>query len=214
MSDYYFLTDKNVLFFGGNLYLMLNQGHVLLLFTGNVAFPGGKRMPGETEQETSLRESQEEINLRLSDVRHVIGLLPPRVSRTGILVTPVLAIIRPDFKPEIDPNEVELAFELPLKRFLSSEGYHGVRMTNSFGVDFTLPFFDDDIDEHRVTTFGLTAMYCIEIATGIFKQLPDFDFLNQSVLGASLDSLSPDAPFKNLVTYLHERYHSHRASKL
>ena len=171
-------------------------------------------MEGEDEKETSLRESHEEIGLCESDIRHVIGLLPPRVSRSGILVTPVIGIVRPDFKPRIDPQEVQLAFKLPLIRFLSARDFNGVRLTNDYGFDFTLPFFDDRVDGQLVTTFGLTAMYCIEVAVGILQQKPDFEFLNQAVTGGKPDSLSPSAPFKNLTMYLYERFMIAPASKL
>ncbi len=88
-------------------------GH-LLHHPGQISFPGGHIDPGdETPEETALRETEEETGL---DRRHVeiIGHLNQYVTRTGFLITPVVALVEPPFELNPDPDEVEEVFEVPL----------------------------------------------------------------------------------------------------
>ena len=88
-------------------------GH-LLHHPGQISFPGGHIDPGdETPEETALRETEEETGL---DPRHVeiIGHLNQYVTRTGFLITPVVALVEPPFELNPDPDEVEEVFEVPL----------------------------------------------------------------------------------------------------
>jgi len=85
---------------------------------GEVSFPGGKQEPGETAFETALREAMEEVGLNAAEARP-IGMLDQIVSKHGVLVSPVVAIIPQDFKPVINEDEVESAFFVPLTFFTS-----------------------------------------------------------------------------------------------
>ncbi|MGF1641455.1 MAG: CoA pyrophosphatase [Rhodospirillales bacterium] len=81
---------------------------------GQVSFPGGHIEPeDEGPRETALRETEEEIGL---DRRHaeVIGHLDTYVTRTGFVVTPVVAVVTPPLAIRPDPHEVAEVFEVPL----------------------------------------------------------------------------------------------------
>lgn len=81
---------------------------------GQVSFPGGHIEPAdEGPVDTALRETEEEIGL---DRRHieVIGHLDLYVTRTGFVVTPVVAIVHPPFTLAPDAYEVDEVFEVPL----------------------------------------------------------------------------------------------------
>ena len=107
--------------------------------TGDVAFPGGKRDGNETEADTCLREAREEIGLLPQHVR-LIDTVPPLTSLHGILVTPYIGIVSPDFRPEINTDEVQMAFNFPIIRFLSKRGHKSFTQTLN-GRTFQLPFF-------------------------------------------------------------------------
>ncbi len=85
--------------------------------SGQVAFPGGRyERSDETLIRTAMREAQEEIGLRLTDVK-VEGVLTELfIPPSNFLVLPVVAHIpyRPDMFP--DPREVEKVLEVPLRQ--------------------------------------------------------------------------------------------------
>lgn len=82
--------------------------------SGQIAFPGGKIDPGDASPlDTALREAEEEIGLDRSHVRP-LGYIPPFLSRTGYLITPVVGLVMPPFRLEPNPHEVADIFEVPL----------------------------------------------------------------------------------------------------
>ena len=80
---------------------------------GQVAFPGGRIDPGEDSVGAALREAWEELGLD-PDAAEVVGATDPYRTVTGYVVTPVLAVVRPD--QPLSPHEHEVAdwFEAPL----------------------------------------------------------------------------------------------------
>ncbi len=81
---------------------------------GQVAFPGGRIDPGDASPEAAaLRETQEEIGVR-PDAFEILGRMPDYITGTGFVITPVLAVARPDIHYRINPVEVAAAFEVPL----------------------------------------------------------------------------------------------------
>ncbi len=90
---------------------------------GQVAFPGGKRDPGDADPEaTALREAAEEVGLGPAQAR-VLGRLRPHETVTGFHVTPVLAAIDPGFVPVPEAGEVAEIFEVPLGHLLDLASY-------------------------------------------------------------------------------------------
>lgn len=90
---------------------------------GQVSFPGGRVEPEDADAvATALREAQEEIGLDAQHVQ-VLGKLPTYTTGTGFVVTPVVALVSPDFTLKLDPFEVAEAFEVPLA-FLMAPANH------------------------------------------------------------------------------------------
>lgn len=91
--------------------------------SGQVAFPGGAIDPEDGSAEVAaMREAEEEIGLPRSFVEPV-GRLPQYLAPTGFRITPVLAVVRRDYPMEINPNEVDDAFEVPFS-FLMDPSNH------------------------------------------------------------------------------------------
>jgi len=92
--------------------LLTRRADTLRRHTGQIAFPGGRRDPGETIWETALRETEEEVGISRSLVT-LGGLSTPYRTGTGFLVTPVVGFIAPDFTLTPNPAEVADVFETP-----------------------------------------------------------------------------------------------------
>lgn len=81
---------------------------------GQIAFPGGKVETTDPDPvHTALRETEEEVGLSRTLVEPLVFLDSYRTG-TGFLVTPVVAIVKPDFVLTLDHGEVAAAFEVPL----------------------------------------------------------------------------------------------------
>ncbi len=111
--------------------VMRERLHVLLTLrpthmnshSGQIAFPGGKADPTDEDAiATALREAHEEVGLT-PDMLEVIGTMPVYTTGSAFIVTPVLALVSPDFQPRPNPDEVADVFEVPLD-FLMNPANH------------------------------------------------------------------------------------------
>ena len=80
---------------------------------GQYALPGGRLDEGEGAIDAALRETHEEVGVRLAR-SSVLGLLDDLVTRSGFVITPVVAWAGADPKFEPDPGEVAQMFRIPL----------------------------------------------------------------------------------------------------
>jgi 8-oxo-dGTP pyrophosphatase MutT (NUDIX family) len=92
--------------------ILTRRADTLRRHTGQIAFPGGRRDPGETPWQTALREAEEEIGLQAGYVA-LAGLSTPYRTGTGFLITPVVGFVRPGFTLTPNPAEVADIFETP-----------------------------------------------------------------------------------------------------
>ena len=109
------------------------RGEWLLLYTrrtdtldthkGQVSFPGGQKDEGDkTLEETALREAQEEMGIRPSDV-HILGRVNDVATVTGFRVTPVVGVIPFPYAFRISTAEVARVFTIPL-RWLANRNHY------------------------------------------------------------------------------------------
>lgn len=95
---------------------------------GQVSLPGGGRQGDEPFPiETAVRETVEEVGIRRSLIEP-LGLLDRFDTITGYRVTPVVALVHGNPKPEPCPNEVESVFRLSWSQVVRSETYRRHRV--------------------------------------------------------------------------------------
>jgi 8-oxo-dGTP pyrophosphatase MutT (NUDIX family) len=97
-----------VLAAGPNLRVVFTKrSDALSRHAGEISFPGGLADDGENAASAALREAQEELGLRPSDVE-LLGALPSVHTRvTGILIVPFVGLLHRD--PAFTPNADEIA---------------------------------------------------------------------------------------------------------
>ena len=71
---------------------------------------------------TALREAHEEVGLEAHHVQ-VLGTLPEYITGSAFFVTPVVALISPAMRLQLNTHEVSDAFEVPLA-FLMNPAHH------------------------------------------------------------------------------------------
>jgi 8-oxo-dGTP pyrophosphatase MutT (NUDIX family) len=81
---------------------------------GQYALPGGRLDPGETAMEAALREMREEIGLTLQPDA-ILGQLDDYSTRSGYLITPLVAWAQADAPMLANPDEVAAIFRIPLQ---------------------------------------------------------------------------------------------------
>jgi 8-oxo-dGTP pyrophosphatase MutT (NUDIX family) len=137
---------------GGAAVILTKRAEALRKHSGQISFPGGTIDPEDGSPEAAaIREAHEEIGLE-PEVIETLARLPTYVAGTGFLITPVLALVRPDYFLTINPDEVDMAFEVPFSFVMDPNNYKpGSRVWN--GKEHF--FYTITFEQYRI--WGITA---------------------------------------------------------
>lgn len=135
------LSGRMVGVAGGAAFLLCRRASRLNTHSGQWALPGGRLDPGENPIEAALREVDEELGLRLGEDT-VVGLLDDYPTRSGYVITPVVAWA-PDPAPLApSPDEVLAAYRIGLHALRDGEPRF-VEIPESDRPVIQLPLGDD-----------------------------------------------------------------------
>jgi len=130
---------------------------------GEVAFPGGKRDPGDQDLlATALREAEEEVGLAGGAV-DILGQLSVIPSRYGMRVTPFVGLVAPDVRLVAEPGEIQSIFRVPLQFFLDEPPGLSAPI-DVYGKKFCVPAYYYEGNK----IWGLTAFMIIELINHVF----------------------------------------------
>ncbi|HHA2424178.1 CoA pyrophosphatase [Stenotrophomonas maltophilia] len=120
--------------------ILTRRTETLRTHGGQVGFPGGRTEPDDRDAlAAALRESQEEIALAPGQVQ-ALGYLDPFVTITGYRVTPVVAVVDPDFVPVPQPSEVAEVFEVPLEYLMAADNLRQVEINHRGRIRHVLEY--------------------------------------------------------------------------
>jgi 8-oxo-dGTP pyrophosphatase MutT (NUDIX family) len=117
---------------------------------GEISFPGGRRDPGETLEQTALREAHEEVGLPADAVEIAGALAPVGTFVTNYAIYPLVGVIEPGFAWVIQETEVAEVLELRLADLVAG---HSTKRLVRRGMTFRTDVYE--VDGHMV--WGATA---------------------------------------------------------
>jgi len=100
--------------------ILTRRAETLRDHAGQWALPGGRIEPGETPEQTALRELFEEVALEL-DASAVLGRLDDFVTRSGYVITPVVVWAGAARAMAPNPDEVQSIHRIPIDEFMRAD---------------------------------------------------------------------------------------------
>jgi 8-oxo-dGTP pyrophosphatase MutT (NUDIX family) len=134
---------------------------------GEISFPGGRQDPDDADlRDTALREAEEEIGLRRTEVS-LLGELPPTATfATNYVIHPFVGVISAPRRWRPSPLEVDAVIELPLRAL--REGRARTRLERR-GLSFETDAYI--VGEHLI--WGATARILENLLVRLRASHPD-----------------------------------------
>lgn len=103
--------------------LLTNRSAHLEDHAGQVSFPGGRiDSMDDSPVDTAIRESYEEVGVKPKNIS-ILGSLDAYQTGTGFRIMPILAIINDQTEFQVNEEEVESIFFLPLNFLMDSSNH-------------------------------------------------------------------------------------------
>ncbi len=115
---------------GGAAFLLCRRAMRMNSHAAQWALPGGRIDPGETPEETALRELHEELGVRLG-ADAVLGLLDDYPTRSGYVITPVVMWGGAHVELAPNPDEVAHAYRIGLHELCRADSPRFVTIPES-----------------------------------------------------------------------------------
>ena len=115
---------------GGASFLLCRRASRMNSHAAQWALPGGRIDPGETPEETALRELHEELGVRLGP-EVVLGRLDDYATRSGYVITPVVVWGGGDLELHPNPDEVAYVYRIGVHHLLRDDSPRYVNIPES-----------------------------------------------------------------------------------
>ncbi|KAI9203320.1 NUDIX hydrolase domain-like protein [Polychytrium aggregatum] len=171
-------------------------------WSGHTAFPGGKQEPGETDIETAIRETQEEIGLDLQDGFVSLGALDDReiqdpTGRTVLMVLcpfVFLQICRATPPLQLQESEVASAHWVPIDFFLTRARQRIRECRYRIPRPLSRLFFPEPRSRHRRTQQAASPIPTLGWKQVMLRQMIDVSVGELIYFGIWLPSGDPAEP--------------------
>ena len=139
---------------------------------GEISFPGGRQDPGESLDQTAIREANEEIGLDPSHVSIVGRLRRLGTVTSNASIHPFVATIPHGLGFRASPAEVESVLTVPLEELIQPEVFREERWSDpSTGHERPLWFFELEGE----TVWGATAAMLFDLLRDAVEGTDDVD---------------------------------------
>ncbi|WP_313404027.1 CoA pyrophosphatase [Aeromicrobium sp.] len=142
-ADAHELEGRMVDVSGGAAFLLSRRSGRLRAHSGQWALPGGRIDEGEDAITAAIRETDEELGVRL-DPEDVIGLLDDYPTRSGYVITPVVLWGGGPLELRPSPDEVLAAYRVGLHQLLRSDSPRFLDIPESDRPVVQIPLGDTD----------------------------------------------------------------------
>ncbi len=115
---------------GGASFLLCRRAATMRSHARQWALPGGRCDPGETVEQTALRELHEELGLELGGDA-VLGVLDDYPTRSGYVITPVVMWGGGDVELAPNPSEVAYVYRVGLHELCRADSPRFVQIPES-----------------------------------------------------------------------------------
>jgi len=157
---------------GGAAFLLCRRAARLNRHGGQWALPGGRVDPGESYEETALRELHEELGLELSGDA-VVGRLDDYETRSGYVITPIVVWAGDEVVLRPDPAEVAHAYRVGLHELCRDDSPRFVRIPESDRPVVQVPLGRDLI--HAPTGAVLVQFRWVALEGRAHERVHDFE---------------------------------------
>lgn len=127
--------------------------------SGQISFPGGRKEPGETNIETALRETQEEIGILPNKLEIINEITQLYVPPSNNIIYPIIAYSKEKLEYKINPSEVDEVIKTDFSLFLDKDN---LKYSSNLYLNQLIPFPYWDI-KHSTPLWGATAIILQEI---------------------------------------------------
>jgi len=158
---------------GGASFVLCRRSAGLRAHAAQWALPGGRIDDGETPIEAALRETHEEVGIRL-DESAVIGVLDDYATRSGYIMTPVIVW---GGRVELDPNpdEVLAAYRIGLHELCRPDSPRFVTIPESDRPVVQIPLGSDLVHAPTGAVLAQFRYVALDGMTGAECRVVDFE---------------------------------------
>jgi 8-oxo-dGTP pyrophosphatase MutT (NUDIX family) len=131
-----------LIIFGNDIQIIFTlRSNKLKSHSGQISFPGGRIEKDESTVDAALRETYEEIGLPPENIKVIGSLSTLYVPPSNNLIHTFVGLINELPEYNVNSDEVEECFTVPLKYFLNPEN-HQIKQHKLEGYEVVLPYWN------------------------------------------------------------------------